>query len=78
MREENRDDFFALLNKQGCVIAGIDYYALTPLSCINIPTLLDYHSEELANGSVFYLKICLKNGVVTSEIIGRSAEVTEY
>jgi hypothetical protein len=78
MREDNRDDFFALLNKQGCVIAGIDYYALTPLSCINIPTLLEYHSGELAHGSVFYLKISLKNGVMTSEIISRSVERTEY
>jgi hypothetical protein len=78
MRETNRADFFALLKKQGCVIAGIDYYALTTLSPFDIPNLLDRHSEELANGSVFYVKICLKDSVMTSEIIGRSVELTEY
>lgn len=72
MREGDRDAFISLMKQRGCLIAGVDYYALTWLSPFYFPKLFEKYSDNLSKGSVIYLKICMKDSIFTYEIIGSS------
>ncbi len=77
LRETDREQFLAEIQKRGCLIAGIDYYELTNVTPLEFPKLLRQFRDQLANGSVIYVRICRKDKVFTYEILGASQEARQ-
>ncbi|HUN64737.1 MAG TPA: hypothetical protein VMW43_01445 [Bacteroidota bacterium] len=72
LREADKSKFDALVRRKGCVVAGIDYYALTNVSHLNLQPLIRKYGRNLAAGSVAYLKICQKDSGYSFDMLGIS------
>ncbi len=77
MRQADGDTLLTLIKQRGFIIAGVDYYALTPLSPFIFPKLFEKYSDKLIGGGVIYIKIFKNDNIFSYEILGTSRELTD-
>ena len=58
IRDTDQKTIDAEIEKRGCIVAGLDYYALTDVAHLSIEPLVQRFGDELAQGGVAYVKIC--------------------